>query len=33
MKAARPNDYERLSKMYDPNGEYTKKFMENLKNQ
>lgn len=30
VKARRPNDYEKLSKFFDPEGKYEKKFLENL---
>ncbi|XP_060835454.1 putative odorant-binding protein A10 [Rhopalosiphum padi] len=30
IKARRPNEYEQLSKLYDPEGKYEKKFLENL---
>jgi len=30
IKARRPNDYEKLSKFFDPEGKHEKKFLENL---
>lgn len=30
VKARRPNDYQKLSKFFDPEGKYEKKFLENL---
>nr|AWV63298.1 chemosensory protein 10 [Myzus persicae] len=30
MKARRPNEYEQISKFFDPEGKYEKKFLENL---
>lgn len=30
VKARRPNEYEKISKFFDPEGKFNKKFLENL---
>lgn len=31
MKSKKPDDYEKLKNLFDPEGKYEKKFLENVK--